>query len=247
MLNLVIDIGNSLTKIAIFDNRTLVEVQTLESVNIDSFRSFLAERQIDNAIISSVKEEIEELEILLQSSCSYFRFGVDLQLGINNQYKTPKTLGLDRLAAIVGAEALFSGKNSLIIDAGSCITYDFIDDQQNYMGGSISPGINMRFKSVHAFTHRLPLLEADVNFNDSHGTDTRSSILSGIQNGVYYEVLGFIQSYASRFLDLNVVLCGGDVKFFDTRLKSSIFADAVKTESNLVLIGLNEVIYQQNV
>jgi len=247
MLNLVVDIGNTLTKIAVFNNKSLVEVQAFEGVKVENIQQLLVKWQIENAIISSVSEEIDDLEDLLRSSCTYFRFSVDLPLQIKNQYKTPKTLGLDRLAAVVGVEVLFKGKNSLIIDSGSCITYDFVDSHGNYKGGSISPGINMRFKSVHTFTSRLPLVEADFNFNDSYGMDTRSAILSGIQSGVYYEVLGFVQAYKSHYPNLNIVLCGGDVKFFDTRLKSSIFADAVKTESNLVLIGLNEVIYQQNV
>jgi type III pantothenate kinase len=246
MINLVIDIGNTFTKVAVFDNRIISELQVFEHFDAGSLQKYLSGKKINNAIISSVDREIGDMEYVIEGHCKYFRFSAGIPTRVINHYKTPQTLGLDRLAAVIGAEAILPLKNSLVIDAGSCITYDFIDSNRNYYGGSISPGIAMRFQSMNAFTDRLPLISSDTSFTAAYGTDTRSSMLAGVQFGVWSEALGFIQSYISQYPDLRIILCGGDVKFFDTRLKNSIFAHAVKTEPNLVLIGLNEVIYQQN-
>lgn len=246
MINLVIDIGNTLTKVAVFNNRRISELQVFEQFDVTVLQKCLDEKKIDHAIISSVDKEISDMEYILEAYCKYYRFSTSMSSRVINHYQTPQTLGLDRFAAVIGAEAILPSINCLVIDAGSCITYDFIDNKKNYYGGSISPGIAMRFQSLNTFTKRLPLIGSDVSFLASYGTDTRSSILSGVQYGIWNEALGFIQSYALKYPDLQIILCGGDVKFFDTRLKSSIFAHSVKTEPNLVLIGLNEVIYQQN-
>ncbi|WP_423147479.1 type III pantothenate kinase [Rubrolithibacter danxiaensis] len=244
MINLVIDIGNTRTKVALFNNHQISGLNIFESFTAKVLAEILKVNKIDRAIISSVNAEITELEEYLKTEVSYIRFHSGVPLKINNQYKTPATLGLDRLAAVIGAEALYPGRNVLIIDAGTCITYDFIDKDKKYSGGSISPGIEMRLKAMHHFTQRLPLVEPDFTFESGWGDETRSAILSGAQNGVFYESLGFIKSYSEKYSDLEVILCGGDSKFFDTRLKNSIFAPAVKSEPHLVLIGLNEVIHQ---
>lgn len=246
MTNLVVDIGNTQTKVAVFNDRTIADLQFFTDLDTVILQKYLREKKIDYAIISSVEKDITDLEQLLKLSCTYLRFSTRLSKRVNNRYKTPETLGLDRYAAVVGAQTIYPSKNCLIIDAGSCITYDFINSEGDYHGGSISPGIKMRFQSMHTFTERLPLVEPDPEFSDEYGSDTRTSLLSGVQNGVWNEALGFIRTYDSKHPDLKILLCGGDVKFFDSRLKNSIFADAVKTEPNLVLIGLNEVIYQQN-
>jgi type III pantothenate kinase len=168
-----------------------------------------------------------------------------LQTGIENKYKSPATLGLDRLAGIIGARTLFPDKNCLVIDAGTCITYDAINKDGVYEGGSISPGLKMRLKAMHNFTRRLPEVEL-VEYDDWQGYDTKSAMLSGVLNGAIEEVKGFIEIYNSKYSKLHVILCGGDSIFFDNRLKNSIFAHALKTEPNLVLIGLNEVIQQND-
>lgn len=246
MTNLVIDIGNTFAKLAIFNDRNISDLQILEDLNPAILKKYVDGKKIDYAIISSVEKDIKDLEYIVESSGKYCRFSTAVSTHVINHYRTAQTLGLDRYAAVIAAEAMFPSENCLIIDAGSCITYDFIDNKKNYYGGSISPGITMRFQAMHTFTQRLPLIESDSNFTDTYGTDTRTSLLSGVQNGVWSEALGFIQTYALQYPDLLILLCGGDVKFFDSRLKNSIFAHAVKTEPNLVLIGLNEVIYQQN-
>ncbi len=153
-------------------------------------------------------------------------------------------MGLDRIAGVIGAKSLFPDTNCLVIYAGTCITYDAVDLAGVYEGGSISPGLKMRLKAMHKFTGRLPEVELS-NYADWRGYDTPSAMLSGVLNGCTEELRGMIEIYRSRYPGLQVILCGGDAIFFDTRLKNSIFAHTLKTEPNLVLIGLNEVIEQQ--
>lgn len=246
MINLVIDSGNTLSKIALFDNRSLISVENVTEL-LPSYISEVTKKfKVDNAIFSSVNAKSKEVEEILTSQCNYFNFTAAAPSKIKNRYKTPHTLGLDRYAAVIGAEALCPDQNCLIIDAGTCITYDFVSADKEYAGGSISPGITMRFKAMNAFTGKLPLLEPDFLSAEEIGSDTATSMLTGVQKGIIYEALGFIGQYNSKWPDLNVLLCGGDVNFFDTQLKSSIFAHTLKTEPNLVLIGLNEVIYYNN-
>ncbi|MFD2161848.1 type III pantothenate kinase [Paradesertivirga mongoliensis] len=246
MTNLVIDIGNTFSKLAIFNNRKLSSFLQIDNFSPPYLRNFLDEQPVDNAVISSVNAEVEEFEALLKERVNYQRFSGLTSTKVINHYKTPETLGLDRYAAVIGAEALYPNQNCLVIDAGSCITYDFIDAGKNYRGGSISPGISMRFKAMNRFTGRLPLVDPNPERHPEYGDDTRSAILSGVQKGVIYEALGFIDSFSKKWNDIKVLLCGGDVNFFDTELKSSIFAHTLKTEPHLVLIGLNEVIHYNN-
>lgn len=244
MAQLVIDIGNSRTKLAVFEGRRLIRSEKFRQVDRTILNQYLNNNEIGQSIISSVNNEITGLEDLLKEKTRYIRFSTRLDTGIVNRYKSPDTLGLDRLAGILGAKALFPGRNCLVIDAGTCITYDAINKNGVYEGGSISPGLNMRLKAMHQFTGRLPEVELS-EFNDWQGEDTISAMLSGTVNGSAEEIKGFIEIYNSKYPELQVILCGGDAIFFDTRLKNSIFAHALKTEPDLVLIGLNEVIQQQ--
>ncbi|MES3016307.1 MAG: type III pantothenate kinase [Bacteroidota bacterium] len=244
MSHLVIDIGNSRTKIAIFDDQELVKTDVVEHLGEDQLRNYLKESIIQQSIISSVKDEIEVLEKILAKQTNYIRFSAILNNRINNQYKTPETLGLDRLAGVIGAKALYPKDSCLVIDLGTCITYDAIDKNNVYRGGSISPGLKMRLSAMHQLTGRLPLIPLN-QFDGLEGSDTETSMLSGVVNGAFLEMTGFIEQYNDRYSDLQVILCGGDANFFDTRLKNSIFAHTLKTEPDLVLIGLNEVINQQ--
>lgn len=246
MVNLVIDIGNTFSKIALFDNRKLQEFATTIDVTEQTISAWFQKYEIHNAIVSSVRKSAVELETYLSARSRFFRFDASVQAGIVNHYKTPLTLGLDRYAAVIGARAVMPRTNCLIIDAGTCVTYDFIDSESNYYGGSISPGIGMRLKAMHTFTGRLPLVEFNDAFDSEYGQDTKSALVSGVSNGIIFEVTGFINSFYNKHSNLKVLLCGGDMNFFDRRLKNSIFAGIVKTEPYLVLIGLNEVIHQHN-
>ena len=244
MSHLVIDIGNSRTKVAIFDDHKLIRKDVLDHLSEEVLAEYLKEYAVQQSIISSVKDEIKGLENLLANQTNYIRFSSKLNTGVINEYKSPETLGLDRLAGVIGARALFPGKNVLAIDLGTCITYDAISKKGIYRGGSISPGLNMRLQAMHELTGRLPLIRL-ADYESLEGYDTGTSMLSGAVNGTFAEIMGFIEQYNVQYSQLQVVLCGGDAIFFDTRLKNSIFAHTLKTEPDLVLIGLNEVINLQ--
>ena len=246
MANLVIDIGNTLTKIAVFRQDELLQAEHYPVVEAGTLLKLIDQYGVNKAIISSVKKEIESWRSVLEAKVDLEYFNVEMTAGIRNQYKTPQTLGLDRLAAVIGAKQLYPGKGNMVIDAGTAITYDWIDAEGNYFGGSISPGLNMRYKALNYYTGALPLINADDQFNDFYGNDTASAMRSGVQNGIKYEVTGFIESYQRNHPELNIILTGGDSIFFDTLLKNSIFAPYIKNEPYLVLKGLNAAIQHNN-
>jgi type III pantothenate kinase len=246
MANLVIDIGNTFTKIAVFAQDELVHAEHYTSVEAGTLSNLTDQYRVNKAIISSVKKETENWRDELKEKTELTYFNVEMTAGIRNQYKTPQTLGLDRLAAVIGANKTYPGKNSLVIDAGTAITYDWVDAAGNYFGGSISPGLNMRYKALNYYTDGLPLISAAPEFNNDYGDDTASAIRSGVQNGIRYELTGFIKSYQGKGHELNIILTGGDSIFFDTLLKNSIFAPYIKNEPYLVLKGLNAAIQNNN-
>jgi type III pantothenate kinase len=246
MSNLVVDIGNTRTKIAVFRDRELLFSEITELLSGRSLQELVEKFQITNSILSSVAAEQDEVLKVLEKRAGFMRFSYQYPASVKINYKTPETLGLDRLAGAIGAKAVNPGKNSLVIDCGTCITIDAVTSDGEYQGGSISPGLNMRLKALHAFTGKLPLVPLDPDFNEWQGKDTRGSILSGVLEGAFQEVLGFINKYRSVYPALHILLCGGDSNFFDTRLKNSIFAGITETEPALILIGLNEVIHHYN-
>lgn len=246
MNNLVIDIGNSLVKIAVFTDRNLIYKETFLQPDLFKIRQIIQKHQVNNSILCSVIPDFAEVENLLKTLTRYIRFSIQTDLPIQNQYQTKDTLGSDRLAALMGARQINPEQNTLVIDAGTCITYDLIDHQNRYFGGSISPGINMRFKALHTFTGKLPHVTFDAKFTDLIGKDTQGSILSGVINGVLAEVRGIIEKYCQQYPEMSIVLCGGDADFFENHLKNSIFAHNFSLQPDLVLIGLNEVIHHQH-
>ncbi|MES2274378.1 MAG: type III pantothenate kinase [Bacteroidota bacterium] len=242
MANLVIDIGNSYTKVAVFEGGRLLKVEHYKTIDIQQLKQLMAGQHIGKAIISSVKKEKDSWEDALKAEIPVVNFTRDMAKGIKNHYRTPQTLGIDRLVAVMGAHCLYPGTDNLVIDAGTCITYDFVDAGGNYYGGSISPGLNMRYKAMHNYTSALPLVHADEKFSQEFGDDTESAMQSGVQNGIKHEITGFINSYKSSLPAMNMILTGGDGIFFDTLLKNSIFAPYIKNEPYLVLKGLNAAI-----
>jgi type III pantothenate kinase len=246
MPNLVVDIGNTFIKSAVFDEGEIVWSDHFQTAEAGFFAGLIARYKVDKVLISTVKKGREEWANDLANFVLLKYFDASMATAVSNHYTTPDTLGLDRLAAIVGARTLFPDIASLVIDAGTCITYDGIDEYGNYFGGSISPGINMRYKALNYYTDSLPLVQADEDFNDRLGDSTVNAIRSGVQNGVLYEALGFIDSYAKTYTKLNIILTGGDSIFFDTLLKNSIFAPCIKIEPYLVLKGLNAAIQRDN-
>ena len=245
-MTLAIDIGNTYTKIGVFNKDELLHIEQYELVDTGIIDNLMRSHPVEKAIISSVKKEKEAWQAALATKIPVVNFSAGVTKGITNHYLTPETLGTDRLAAVMGAFYMYPGKNNMVIGCGTCITYDWVDATGNYFGGSISPGLNMRYKALNYYTSGLPLINADEAFTGNYGVNTTSAILSGVQNGIKYELTGFIESYKTDAKGLNIVLSGGDSIFFDTLLKNSIFAACIKIEPYLVLKGLNAAIQNNN-
>jgi len=240
--NLCIDIGNTFTKIAVFDHARLIHFDRLKEMSLTDLQTVVDKFKVKKSIISSVKEEVEVLEDFLGERTNYVRFSTSLTNGVRNNYQSPSTLGLDRWAAVLGAFGQYARTKCLVIDAGTCITYDVIDSEQTYYGGSISPGISMRFKAVHQFTGRLPLIEWRPDENIPAGTDTQTAIKNGVLQGVINEIEGFIALNNKDKSAFKVIITGGDADFLFNQLQNSIFAPQIIKDPYLVLKGLNEAI-----
>ena len=227
---ITIDEGNTITKLALFEGDDLV----LKENNVSVERVLELASNCDKLIVSSVKKDseygalAEKKDVLVLNSIT--------PIPVSNCYKTPNTLGNDRIALVVGATVHYSGHNVLVIDAGTCITYDFINAEQEYLGGSISPGIRMRYSALHQYTSQLPMLKTEEKAA-LIGGDTEESIHSGVINGVLAEIDGVIQRYIEQYPDVKVVVTGGNVKLFDKGLKNTIFASP-----NLLMEGLNKIL-----
>ena len=239
-MNLCIDQGNSSTKAGIFNQEELIESFQLRN-GLDEIAAIFDKYTIDSCILSSVVDNNEAIIQFLNNKKVYFEeLNHKTALPIINTYSTPETLGKDRIAAVVGATFLKPANDLLVIDAGSAITYDFVSSDSVYLGGNIAPGLNMRLRSLHEFTQKLPLIEPK-NETPFIGNDTNSAILSGSLYGIVLEIDGYINTLKIKYPELSVFLTGGSIFYFDTKLKSPIFA-----EPNLVLIGLNRIL-QYNV
>lgn len=234
LLNLVIDAGNTRIKAATFSNTELREKYFFDTR--DQAFGFLKKFTFQNIIVSSVTATANELLSATQAENKKLIASVDLQLPVSVSYTTPHTLGIDRVAAVCGALEMVPQQNCLIIDAGTCINYEFLDRHSCYHGGAISPGIQMRFKAMHTFTQRLPLVEA-LNEVDLIGNSTVACLQSGVMHGVLAEVNGIIDLYKEKYPDIAVIITGGDSIFFENKLKHSIFA-----APDLVLRGLNRIL-----
>ena len=218
------DFGNTRLKYAIFEGRELERVDTLESDDPALIRQLLDKIRPDKSILSSVVNHNPEIEKVLSSSTKFHRLSHLTRLAINTPVGKPETIGADRLALCEGAVEFYSGKHNLVIGLGTCITYNFINKFKSFLGGGISPGMEMRLKSLKYYTAKLPLVEKDWNF-PLIGYDTRTNILSGVILGMAKEIDGTIDSYAERYSNFNVVLTGGDATYFAQLLKNKIFAD----------------------
>lgn len=236
-MNLVIDMGNTSVKLGLFSSGELKTHLVLPEFKMSELHRFLNENgKPENVILSSVVKKNEEQERFLADNFFFLKLGCQTALPIEKLYKTPETLGNDRIAAAVGANNLFPSQNVLAIDAGTCIKYDFVNSDNQYLGGNISPGIDMRFKSLNAFTAQLPLVLKAAE-NELCGGSTEQAIRLGVQLGALEEVKGIINRFKERYNDMRIVLTGGDLPFFVSELKNHIFADPF-----LTLRGLNVIL-----
>ncbi len=237
-MNLIIDVGNTNVKLAVYNGKNIVHKEVIKSSQLLSTLKNIKKEypSLDNAILSSVGKLKETLLKKIQSQINLLVLDSTVKLPFTNLYQTPETLGADRIALVSASAMSYPNKNVLIIDAGTCITYDFITHENNYLGGAISPGIRLRYESLHDLTANLPLLTIKQPKNII-GTNTQESIHSGVINGVLNEINGVIHEYEQEFKELTVILTGGDADFLSKQLKSSIFAN-----SNFLLEGLNYIL-----
>ena len=231
------DIGNSTCKMVAFRGDEPVEEIKAEHEWLPCLRAFQSKYAFRGGIVGSVRDLTACEEEALQSlTFPMLRFTADTPVPITNRYRTPETLGSDRLAAVIGASSLKPGKDLLIIDAGTCITYEVIDARGNYWGGNIAPGMQMRLRALHEFTARLPLVEAEGDV-PGMGYSTETAIRSGVLRGMKYEIEGYIKSMRAKFPRLEVFLTGGDRISFSTDIKNLIFTDRY-----IVPRGLNRIL-----
>ncbi len=236
--NLIIDVGNTRTKVALFQNDQLTKRMVWSNDwNVESILALHQKKAFSHIAVSSVGHMPDNLSEALKARFFLLELDAKTPLPIVNQYRTKNTLGKDRLAGIVGLAHRFPGKNALLIDAGTCITYDFIDKERNYWGGNISPGVEMRLDAMHHFTARLPQLKRPAKLPDLVGKTTKQAMQSGALLGAINEMEGFIGAYRRQYGRIKVLLTGGSAIFFAKYLKTKIFVD-----QNIVLSGLNQIL-----
>ena len=235
-MNLILDVGNSLLKIALFKKSQLIQKFKFTENYKKNIEDIISENNVTHSIISNVGRIDDSIINILKESTNLLLVSNQLKFPFKNLYKSKNTLGQDRLALVSAAAFKFPKENVLIVDAGSCITYDFKNNNNEYLGGGISPGILMRFKSLNTFTSNLPLIDFD-SIHQLIGNNTKNSINSGVINGTISEINGIIQQYCEEFKNIRIILTGGDSNFLLKRIKNSIFAD-----QNFLLVGLNKLL-----
>lgn len=238
-LNAAVDVGNTFAKIGWFEGETLIHKAS--KIPIETLEEHLRANPTLSAILSSTSQDTTNYaDLLRRTGTIVFQLTPTLPLPIEKNYDTPTTLGADRVAAAVGAKVLFPNDHCLVIDMGTCVTYDWVSAAGVFEGGIISPGFRMRFQAMNAFTKRLPLIEinlADFQVPNLVGKSTHTAMESGAFNGLLAEIQGFIERYRSERGECQVLLCGGDAPLFENSLKNRIFA-----APNVVLTGLNRIL-----
>ena len=252
-MNLIIDIGNTRAKMAFFHENDLVEKAILDNLTLDALSTYLNGHTIEGVIMSVTGYDTEGVAKMLSEKYFFIQLNHHTSIPIQNLYGTPETLGKDRLAAVIAAQYLRPNENCLVIDSGTCITYNFLSKTGQFLGGNIAPGLNMRLKAMHHFTANLPLIdrssfknvivtasgawqEGDVT--DLIGKSTIQAMLNGAQIGLLAEVEGFAQRFQKQFGDIQVIITGGDGVF----LNKNLSIEKIYFEPNLVLIGLNRIL-----
>jgi type III pantothenate kinase len=234
---LAIDVGNTRVKAAVFEGSTTLEGFFFFKEDLsENIQNILKKyKEVTHLVISSVSDIDKKSFLAFESLVKIHFVSHNDSFPFTNTYKTPQTLGVDRMVLAAGATLQFPNQNRLVIDAGTCVTYDFIDKSNNYLGGAISLGLQLRYAALHNFTAKLPLLELE---SPEHfiGNSTSKSIHSGVVNGLIYEIEGFIEQYKVLHPNFIIILTGGDTVFLAKRLKNTIFAN-----SNFLLESLNQI------
>ena len=233
---LAVDVGNTRIKASVFEGSTTLENFVFEKNELEkNIEKILKKIQnCSDLIVASVGSVEKQSFLTFENQVRIHFLTHEDVFPFTNKYATPKTLGIDRMVLAAGATLQFPKQNRLVIDAGTCITYDFIDENDNYLGGAISPGLRLRYEALHNFTAKLPLLTLEGP--ESYiGNSTKEAIHSGIVNGLVYEIDGFIDEYQENFANFIIILTGGDADFLAKRLKNTIFAN-----SNFLLESLNQ-------
>jgi len=240
-MQLVIDVGNTRVKAAVFKDALQEEMVVIDKEQfITQVGSFVGKYPVKRAIISSVGRLSDEQRRNIQLRFPTVLLSHTTPLPFENLYKTPETLGVDRMGLMAAFAKAYPQKSGLVIDAGSCITYDYMDEKGQYHGGAISPGLRLRYEAMHSYTANLPLLERPKDYM-LIGNTTETAMHSGVVNGVVLEIEGIINQHKQDCHNAVVVITGGDGEFLSKRLKNSIFAD-----SNFLLQGLNYILTQTN-
>ena len=237
-MNLIIDIGNTQVKLAVYEEYKQIHFACSSTPIVDFIPSIIQKfPQIRYAIVASVRKNAEKvIELVQQNNIQCYLLNPDLPIPLENLYESKNTLGYDRLAACAGANTLYPNNPVLVIDAGTAITFDFVNNQKQYLGGCISPGILMRYKALHQFTQKLPLLNIDTDYQ-LIGTNTNKAITGGVQNGIIFEVDCYINELKETYPDLKVIITGGDGSFIKEQIKNE-----VKLDLNILLTGLNHIL-----
>ena len=236
MNTLILDFGNTHQKAAIVDNGKIIFFSKYSSFDLKTLSKIEDEYDFERVILSSVIKEDTLLDTYLHYNYYFLKLSEDTPLPIRNRYNTPHTLGYDRIACAVAANHLFTKKNVLSIQMGTCITYDFINAKNEYVGGSISPGLQMRYDALNHYTQQLPLLTYQV-IDYLSGTTTETCIHSGVINGIINECKGIIHAYRTQYPDIEIILTGGDMRYFEKKL-----IDEINTYPNLVILGLSLIL-----
>ena len=233
---LVVDVGNSRIKVAVFEGNTLLEVFVFSKIELElTMKNILIKfEKVSDLLVSSVGDVGKQSFLAYNNAVKIHFLTNEDHFPFQNAYKTPRTLGIDRMVLAAGATLQFPKMNRLVIDAGTCVTYDFIDENDTYRGGAISPGLQLRYEALHNYTAKLPLLTAQSP-EGLIGTSTAGSIHCGVVNGFVYEMDGFITAYKAKYSNFIIILTGGDTEFLAKRLKNTIFAN-----SNFLLESLNQ-------
>ncbi len=237
-MNLLIDIGNTRSKIAVWEGEKKLQEFNFKQLEIDYLEKLIKYSfHIDKAILSSVVDvDFKIINFLTNRLKNFVVLDGNTKTPIINHYRSRSTLGSDRIAAVTGANYLYPGQNLLVIDSGTAITFDWVSSEAEHLGGNISPGFDMRFLALHNFTGKLPLIDKCTQW-DFVGNNTTSAIVAGVQNGIVFEVNGYIEYAQRNFDNFLVILTGGNIEYFVNQIKNPIFV-----HSDLLFVGLNRIL-----